>query len=37
MEGMFERVSRYEKPDFFVPFPVMEGIVSSEALEKSGI
>jgi hypothetical protein len=30
-------VSKYEKPDFFLPIPVFEGIVSSEAYEKKGI
>jgi len=37
MEGLYEKPSKYEKPDFFMPFPVLEGIVSSEAMEKSGI
>jgi hypothetical protein len=37
MESLFERPSKYEKPDFFVPFPVLEGIVSAEAMEKTGI
>jgi hypothetical protein len=37
MEGIFEKPSKYEKPDFFMPFPVLEGIVSAEAMEKSGI
>lgn len=37
MEAQFERVSKYEKPDFFLPMPVFEGIVSSEAYEKKGI
>jgi hypothetical protein len=37
MEGLYEKPSKYEKPDFFMPFPVLEGILSSEAMEKSGI
>lgn len=37
MESMFGKASKFDKPDFFLPFPVLEGIVSSEAMEKSGI
>lgn len=37
MEALFGKASKYDKPDFFVPFPVLEGVVSSEAMEKSGI
>jgi Methyltransferase domain len=37
MESMFGQPGKYEKPDYFVPFPVLEGIVSSEAMEKTGI
>ena len=29
--------SKFAKPDYFVPFPVLEGMVSAERLQKQGI
>ena len=37
MESQFARASRFDKLDFFLPFPVLEGLVSAEAMEKAGI
>ena len=36
-ELMFELGSAFKKPDYFVPFPLAEGLASSQELSSKGI
>lgn len=36
-ENAYDLGSAFAKPDFFLPFPVMEGLASATALQEKGI